>query len=91
MFLCVFYLIWNLPQPPTSIIVEGLGELFVGVHDERPVPGDWLADGQATHDVHVEGGCMTVLSGVCAEAISRAAMVRPDKWARSLALLMGRS
>ena len=38
-------------------VVEGLEQLAAGVHDERTLPGDRLADRRAAQHDHVELGC----------------------------------
>src|SRR5579864_4216441 len=51
-------------ETASAVIVKRARKLLVGVHNERAVPRDGLADGLATHDVDVERGRIVILRGV---------------------------
>ncbi len=53
----------NGAQPAGLVVLEGLGHLVPGVHHERPVGVDRLADGPATEHQHVEVRGTRVLRG----------------------------
>src|SRR6266851_5323175 len=61
-------LIWNRAQAAGAVVVERARELFVRVHHKGAIPGNWLADRQTAHDVHVERWRVAVLLRVGADA-----------------------
>ena len=53
---------WDAAEPAGLVVLERLDELLAGVHHERAVGSDGLADGQPTQDQHVKLGTAALLA-----------------------------